>query len=106
MYEFYTSDGKLMDNPVTSSQELIVLNSIMNGTQLCEEDQVIKKKIDEKVINWMWKSFANKNLDMKIQSDKDIICILLDIILYQDTVMVNSAFTLLARFFSQKKSII
>ena len=39
-------------------------------------------KIDEKVINWMRKSFANKNVDMKVKSEKEIICILLDIILY------------------------
>jgi hypothetical protein len=54
----------------------------------------------------MRKSFANKTVDMKVKSSKDIICILLDIILYQDSAMVNSAFTLLARYFSQKKSII
>ena len=54
----------------------------------------------------MRKSYANKNVDMKVKSEKEIICILLDIILYQDSVLVNSAFTLLARYFSQKKSII
>lgn len=57
-------------------------------------------------------AYSNKNLDMrtKSQQDKtqkaDLICILLDIILYQDVVMVNSAFTLLARYFSQKKAVI
>ena len=39
-------------------------------------------------------------------TEKDLICILLDIILYQDVVMVNSAFTLLARYFQQKRAII
>lgn len=71
-----------------------------------EDDQEYKQKVDEKVINWMRKSYANKNVDMKVKSEKEIICILLDIILYQDSVLVNSAFTLLARYFSQKKSII
>jgi len=54
----------------------------------------------------MRKSFSNKTVDMKVKSEKEIICVLLDIILYQDSFMVNSAFTLLARYFSQKKSII
>ena len=43
---------------------------------------------------------------MKVKSEKDIVLILLDIILYSDTVMVNSGFTLLARYFSQKQMII
>lgn len=44
-------------------------------------------------------AFANKNLDMKAQSEKDLICVLLDILLYQDSVLVNSAFILLTRYF-------
>ena len=52
-------------------------------------------------------SFANKNIDMKYKSrHKDLICIMLDIILYQDSKMVNSAFTLLTKYFCQKSSII
>mmetsp|Transcript_11845 Transcript_11845/g.18244 ORF Transcript_11845/g.18244 Transcript_11845/m.18244 type:complete len:106 (-) Transcript_11845:4726-5043(-) len=51
-------------------------------------------------------SYSNKNLDMRFKSEKDLICILLDMILYQDTVMVNSAFTLLAKYFNQQRAII
>ena len=54
----------------------------------------------------MSSAFTNKNLDMKVKSSKDIICILLDIILYQDSTMVNPAFTLLSQYFTQKKAII
>ena len=95
-----------MMNPTTSSKEMIFLNNVLTNVPLDEEGLAYKEKCDDKVIGWMRKSFANKNVDMKVKSDKEIICILLDIILYQDTLMVNSAFTLLARYFSQKKSII
>lgn len=41
-----------------------------------------------------------KNLDMKVMSTKkDLVCILLDIILYQDSKLVNNAFTLLSKYF-------
>jgi len=54
-----------------------------------------------KVIEWMKLSFFNKDLDMKIKSTKkDLICILLDVILFQDTILVNRAFTLLTRYFN------
>lgn len=43
---------------------------------------------------------------MKSKSERDIICILLDMILYQDSVLVNNSFTLLAKYFSQRRSII
>ena len=81
LLEFYTSDGQLMLNPQTSGKEMQFLNNVLQD-QLEEEDQEYKQKIDEKVINWMRKSFANKNVDMKVKSEKEIICILLDIILY------------------------
>jgi len=52
-------------------------------------------------------SYQNKNLDMRVQSkQKDITCILLDIVLYQDSRLVNSAFTLLTDYYSQKKQVI
>jgi len=70
-----------MLNPQTSGKEMQFLNNVLQD-QLEEEDQEYKQKIDEKVINWMRKSFANKNVDMKVKSEKEIICILLDIILY------------------------
>jgi len=55
----------------------------------------------------MKKSYMAKNLDMKVMSTKkDLICILLDIILYQDSKLVNNAFTLLSKYFKQKEMII
>jgi hypothetical protein len=52
-------------------------------------------------------SFKNKSLDMRYKSkNKDLICILLDIILYQDSKMVNSAFTLLTKYFQQNTAIL
>lgn len=58
------------------------------------------------MIGWLRTAFQNKNLDMKSKSERDIICILLDMILYQDSVLVNNSFTLLAKYFSQRRSII
>ena len=77
-----------------------MLNNILNFGQLDEDELEYKQKMDEKIIGWMRKSYRNNALDMKVQSEKDIICILLDIILYQDAILVNSAFTLLARYYS------
>lgn len=68
---------------------------------------MIKNQVDSKVIKWMDKAYKNKNLDMRAKSkDKDLICILLDIILYDDSKLVNSAFTLLTRYFMQKASVV
>lgn len=73
---------------------------MLNNQVILDEDEDQKNKVDDKVITWMKKSFANTNLDMKVKSTKqDIICILLDILLYKDSVLVNSAFTLLAKYF-------
>lgn len=96
----------MMMNPASSGPELCYLSNTINGL-VNEEDDEMKKTVDEKVIGWMKKAFTNANLDMKTKStEKDLICILLDIILYQDAGMVNSAFTLLARYFQQKNNII
>jgi hypothetical protein len=55
----------------------------------------------------MKSSYKNKNIDMVVKSvKKNLVCILLDIILYHDTVLVNSAFTLLTRYFQQQISTI
>lgn len=95
-----------MMNPASSGPELCYLSNTLNGL-VNEEDDDMKSAVDEKVIGWMKKAYSNANLDMKTKStEKDLICILLDIILYQDAGMVNSAFTLLARYFQQKNNII
>lgn len=95
-----------MMNPALSGPELCYLSNTLNGL-VNEDDDAIKRSIDEKVIGWMKKAYFCANLDMKSKStEKDLICILMDIILYQDAAMVNSAFTLLARYFQQKNNII
>ena len=85
---------------------MFYLQNMLTGCAIDDEDKEIKEKCDDKVIGWMKSSFANKNLDMRSKSEEDLVCILMDIILYQDSVMVNNAFTLLARYFSQKRNII
>lgn len=106
LLEFYNADSSLMMNPTNSAKEMIFLKNILAGAGIDDKDQEIKKEVDSKVIGWMKRAYGNKSVDMKVKSEKDIICILLDIILYQDSVLVNSAFTLLAKYFSQIKMII
>ena len=58
------------------------------------------------VIDWMNSAFEDKKLDLERISARDFVCILLDLILYQNPDLVNNAFKLLVKFFSQKRSII
>jgi hypothetical protein len=103
LIEFYKSDSELVKDPILSGPELNYLVNVEKDQVNFEEDEEIKSSVDSKVIKWMNSSYKNKNLDMKAKSkDKDLICILLDIILYDDSQMVNSAFTLLTRYFIQK----
>jgi hypothetical protein len=95
-----------MTKPAESGIELNFINNVLQGYSVDAEELEFKEKIDSKVINWMKLAYQNKNLDMRAKSEKDLICILLDIILYQDGIMVTSAFTLLAKYFSQKRDII
>jgi len=85
LIEFNKSDNEMILNPIESSRELKYLLRVLNGTSE-EADNEIKQICDEKIVNWMKTSFQNKNLDMRFKSKKkDLICILLDIILYQDS---------------------
>ena len=103
--EYAKSDSKLMLSPGTAGPELFYLQNVLDRN-VCEEDEGIANQCNKKIIDWMKVAYLDKTLDMRVKSEKDLICILLDIILYQDSVMVNSAFTLLARYFQQKRSII
>ena len=106
LIEFNKGDSEMIRTPSTSGPELCYLESVLTGDP-AEKDEEAKGRCDERVVNWMKVSFLNKNLDMRYKStQKDLICVLLDIILYQDSTMVNRAFTLLHRYFSQKTSII
>jgi len=104
LQEFNKSEQDMRTDPARSTAELKYLQEVLNGGQ---EFVDYKGQVDEKVLNWMRIAFMNKNLDMKFTSTKrDLVCILLDIILYEDSPLVNSAFTLLTRYFEQKKSVI
>lgn len=92
-------------NPVDYQKTMQYLSNVLNGV-IEEEDDQIKQKCDDKVILWMKMSYLNKDLDMRHKSTKkDLICILIDIILYQDSKMVNSAFTILCKYFQQQLSV-
>lgn len=107
LIEFNKSDSELVKDPVLSGPELNYLVNVEKDAVDLEEDQDTKNSVDTKIISWMNTSYKNKNLDMKAKSKKkDLICILLDIILYDDARMVNSAFTLLTRYFIQKSSLV
>jgi len=66
----------------------------------------LKPVIDGKVVSWVQTAFADKKLDLENISVADFVCVLLDLILYENPALVNSAFKLLVRFFEQKKAII
>ena len=107
LMQFNKYDNTLIMNPVKYNQVMTHLSNINNGIfEETEESLVQKQQCDEMVIQWLKVSFKNKNLDMRAKSTKkDLICILLDIILYQDSKLVNSAFTLLSKYFKQQESI-
>jgi hypothetical protein len=47
-------------------------------------------------------AFSDKKLDLERISVADFVCVLLDLILYENAALVNNAFKLLVRFFCQK----
>ena len=66
----------------------------------------LKPVIDGKVIEWINTAFSDKKLDLERISVADFVCVLLDLILYENSQLVNNAFKLLVRFFQQKQAII
>ena len=90
-----------MNDAVIGSAELRYLNNLLNDEQTDEEIQTLNERVDKKTIELMKKSYSNKDLDLRFKRSKiDLICILLDIILFSDTTLVNKAFTLLTRYFT------
>lgn len=65
-----------------------------------EKFMEIRKANDTLVIKWMNKAFEDKLLDLERISTKDFVCILLDLILYENEDLVNNAFKLLVKFFT------
>ena len=90
----------IMD-PNVGTKVMRYLNNVLQGNELTKEDYIIKEQCDNHFMNWMKIAYQNRSLDMRYKSTKkDLIAILLDIILYQDSKLVNSAFTLLTNYFS------
>ena len=103
LMEFHKTDHKMIMDPNVGTKVMKYLNNVLLGIEIQDDELEIKKECDEKFMSWMKIAYQNKNLDMLHKSTKkDIIAVLLDIILYEDSQMVNSAFTLLTSYFSQK----
>jgi hypothetical protein len=66
----------------------------------------LKPAIDGRVVEWINTAFSDKKLDLERISVADFVCVLLDLILYENSYLVNNAFKLLVRFFQQKQAII
>lgn len=60
----------------------------------------IRNANDALVIKWMNTAFEDKMLDLERISARDFVCILIDLILYENEDLVNNAFKLLVKFFS------
>jgi len=84
--EFSKADARLMDNPSTGANELKYIDSLLHGEPFEEElKPKMKEFMDKKSIEWMKASYLNKNLDVYSKRNVlngDIICILMDIILF------------------------
>lgn len=70
-------------------------NDLSTAEELCQE-----------VNNWIKFAFNDKRLDLQTISKKDFISILLDLNLYDSATLVSNAFSLLARYFAQKQSVL
>ena len=99
--EFYKSD---QNNPLTEMD----INCITKVTKtkklddLCKKDaelSELKPVIDGRVVEWINTAFSDKKLDLERISVADFVCVLLDLILYENSQLVNNAFKLLVRFF-------
>jgi hypothetical protein len=97
--EFYKDENQLMCSPSTAQSELLFLEDILAGKAIeSDAKKKMKEHCDDKVRTWLKIAFQNKELDFK-HHNENIICILLDIILYKDSQIVNTGFTLLTNYF-------
>jgi hypothetical protein len=81
------------------------VNKTRKLEEMFKKDDVLaetKAGIDAKIIRWMNTAFSDKKLDLERISVADFVCVLLDLILYENPQLVNNAFKLLVRFFQQK----
>ena len=108
--EFLTAFHKNSD-PVPSEEATFIeqVNQSHNLEELFAKDQALadlKPSVDERVVSWVNKAYGNKKLSLDRISQSDFICVLLDLILYENAALVNNAFKLLVCFFTQKQAIL
>jgi hypothetical protein len=63
------------------------VNKAINLDELIKKDPEIaelKESIDDKVVSWMNTAFSDKKLDLERISLADFVCVLLDLILYEN----------------------
>ena len=84
--EFYKSD---LEEPMSEGEISFVhkVNKAINLDELIKKDPEIaelKESIDDKVVSWMNTAFSDKKLDLERISLADFVCVLLDLILYEN----------------------
>ena len=103
----FNADGEqLSDEQV---KFIMTVNKTKKLPELFKKDEAaeaMRADFTSRVVTWMNTSFENKKLDLERISRSDFVCVLLDLILYENTTLVSNAFKLLIRFFQQKKAII
>jgi hypothetical protein len=98
---FYKNDS---ENP-PSELELTFIGKVLRTKKIEEifkkdmEMAELKPEIDGRVVSWVNSAFGDKKLDLETISVADFVCVLLDLILYENPNLVNNAFKLLVRFF-------
>ena len=96
----------LDDNKIAFIKQVTKANKL---EEMFKKDVVLNEQrttVVEKVVSWMNTAYLNKKLDLERIAKSDFVCVLLDLILYENPALVNIAFKLLIRFFEQKKAII
>ena len=84
--EFYKSD---QEEPMSEGEISFVqkVNKTVNLEELIKKDPEVaelKESIDDKVVSWINTAFSDKKLDLERISLADFVCVLLDLILYEN----------------------
>ena len=83
LIQFNKSDDVMVKDPFKSAAVLKYLQNVLSGQEIDQSLLEQKDEVDQQLIQWMTAAYKNKTLDMRYKSkQKDLICILLDIILY------------------------
>lgn len=79
-----------------------IVNKTKKLSDLSKKDKEalkLRESLTEHFLSYVNKAFENKKLDLERISRSDFVCVLLDLILYENTALVSNAFKLLIRFF-------